>query len=206
MRRIGLTGSIGAGKSTAAHLLRESGLTVLDADAIARQVTERPEVLTELDGLFPGVVQEGQLDRSALAERVFGNPLLLSKLNALIHPLVRQEMSAQEAKAEAEGTPWIVKDIPLLFESGLQDTVEAIILIDADLETRVARVMRRSKLSRDAVLARDAQQIPSEEKRRRTRTHPLGFVIDNSGTPEQLAQTLYGALQTLGISPARRLG
>lgn len=196
LRRLGLTGSIGAGKSTVAALLRERGLTVLDADEQARLVTAEPAVLAELACRFPGTLQEGQLDRAALAALVFGDPEKLAQLNAIIHPRVRARMAALEAQAAARGDRWVVQDIPLLFEGGLETAMDAVLVVDAPLEVRVERVMARSGLSRQEVLARDARQLPAGEKRRRA-----DVVLENAGSLEELRSQADAALTALGVHP-----
>lgn len=193
-RRLGLTGSIGAGKSTVAALLRGRGLTVLDADEVAREVTRDPAVLAEIEAEFPGVVQGGELDRAALAARVFGDPARLAVLNGITHPRVRARMLALEQEAAARGEEWIVQDVPLLFEGGLEKQMDAVLVVDAPLEVRVSRVTARSGLTREEVMARDARQMPAEEKRRRATA-----VLDNGGGLEGLAEQVDAVLETLGI-------
>lgn len=200
VRRLGLTGSIGAGKSTVAALLRERGLTVLDADVVAREVTGDPAVVARLAALFPGTVSGGVLDRAALAGQVFGNPEALAALNAVVHPEVRRRMTALEAEAFARGEAWVVQDIPLLFEGGLERGMDAVLVVDAPLDMRVARVVARSGLSREEVLARDSAQLPAEEKRGRATA-----VLENTGALTDLAAALDGALRQLGV-PARTPG
>ncbi|MFC5847394.1 dephospho-CoA kinase [Deinococcus petrolearius] len=195
-RRLGLTGSIGAGKSTVAALLRARGLTVLDADEQARLVTAEPGTLAELEAAFPGVVRAGALDRAALAARVFGDAAQLARLNAITHPRVRARMVALEAGAAARGEAWVVQDVPLLFEGGLDKSMDAVLLVDAPLETRVARVVARSGLTPGDVLARDARQLPAPEKRRRAT-----LTLDNSGDLAALERQLDAALRHLGLSP-----
>ncbi|MDL2344678.1 dephospho-CoA kinase [Deinococcus sp. MIMF12] len=193
-RRLGLTGSIGAGKSTVAALLRQRGLTVLDADEVAREVTRDPAVLAEIGAEFPGVVQGGELDRAELAARVFGDPAQLAVLNAVTHPRVRARMLALEREAAQRGEHWTVQDVPLLFEGGLEKQMDAVLVVDAPLETRISRVTARSGLSRGEVLARDARQMPAEEKRRRATV-----VLDNGGDPAALEAQVDRALGALGI-------
>ncbi len=178
-KRLGLTGNIGAGKSTVAELFRSLGLQVLDADEQARLITTEPEVLALLDEAFIGVVQGGVLDRAKLAARVFSQPQKLQELNAIIHPRVRAKMNALEAAASDE--TWIIHDIPLLFETGLNSTMDAVLVVDAPLETRIQRVMQRSHISREDILARDAQQMPAAEKRAKA-----DFVINNTGNEKDL--------------------
>ena len=198
-RRLGLTGSIGAGKSTVARLLRERGLTVLDADAEARRVTAEPEVLAELEAAFPGVVVGGVegggvLDRAGLAARVFGDPAQVARLNAITHPRVRARMAALEAEAAARGAAWVVQDIPLLFEGGLEKGMDAVLVVDAPLELRLERALARGGLTREDILARDARQLSSAEKRSRATA-----VLDNSGPLEALERQVDAALRKLGI-------
>lgn len=202
-RRLGLTGSIGAGKSTVAALLRARGLTVLDADEQARLVTAEPGVLADLDAAFPGVVLRDAaggsvLDRAALAQRVFGDGAQLARLNAITHPQVRARMLTLEVAAAERGEDWVVQDVPLLFEGGLEKNMSATLLVDAPLETRVARVMARSGLTRADVLARDARQMPAEDKRRRAT-----LVLDNSGDLPALEAGVDAALRELGLNPAQ---
>lgn len=194
LRRIGLTGSIGAGKSTVAALLRARGLTVLDADEQARLVTRDPEVLALLETRFPGVVADGTLDRAALAARVFGDPAALADLNAITHPRVRTRMAALETQAAAHGAPAVVQDVPLLFEGSLDAQMDAVIVVDAPLPLRVQRVMARSGLTEAEVLARDARQLPAEQKRQRATV-----IIDNSGDHTHLEAQVDRALRQLGL-------
>ncbi|MHA0041597.1 dephospho-CoA kinase [Deinococcus sp. PEB2-63] len=190
-QRIGLTGSIGAGKSTVAQLLRARGLTVLDADEQARLVTQDPETLTLIEARFPGVVVGGNLDRAALSARVFGQPEVLAALNAIVHPRVRERMAALEAQA---GSRVVVQDVPLLFEGGLDAQMNAVIVVDAPLPLRVARVMARSGLTEAEVLARDARQMPADQKRARATV-----VIDNDRDLPHLETQVDRALRQLGL-------
>ncbi|MFC4427640.1 dephospho-CoA kinase [Deinococcus navajonensis] len=196
-RRLGLTGSIGAGKSTVAALLRARGLTVLDADEQARLVTEEPAVLAQLEAAFPGTVATGKLDRAALAAQVFGEASRLAQLNAIVHPRVRQRIQALEAQAAQSGARWVVHDVPLLFEGGLDQGMDAVLVVDAPLEQRLKRVVARSGLSREDILARDARQLPAAQKRERATV-----VLDNSGDLPALERQLETALRQLGIHPA----
>lgn len=179
--RLGLTGNIGAGKSTVAALLRERGLVVLDADEQARLVTQEPDTLAQLAAAFPGTVKGGVLDRAALAGEAFVTPEATARLNAIVHPRVRARMQAQEAEAVALGARWVVQDIPLLFETGQESSFDAVLLVDAPLETRVQRVMERSGLTREEILARDSKQMPAAEKRQRAT-----YIIDNSQSLNEL--------------------
>ncbi|AIZ44237.1 dephospho-CoA kinase [Deinococcus radiopugnans] len=193
-RRLGLTGSIGAGKSTVAALLRGRGLTVLDADAQARLVTEEPETLARIEAAFPGTVQDGILDRPALSAVAFADPARLAELNAIVHPRVRARMTALELQAVAAGAQWVVQDIPLLFEGGLEAGMDAVLVVDAPLDVRLSRVMERSGFTREEVLARDARQTPAAEKREKA-----DFVLENGGTLAELSAQVDAALVALGV-------
>ncbi|MDX2004406.1 MAG: dephospho-CoA kinase [Meiothermus sp.] len=183
MRQIGLTGSIGSGKSTVARLLRERGVTVLDADALAR---EGAGVLkAEICAAFPEVCAGGEIDRAALGQRVFSNPEERKRLEAILHPYVRMRMREETARAEAEGQGLVVQDIPLLFETGRERDFDGVLVVLAPTPTRQARVAARSGLSEAEFEARDAQQMPQEEKARRGT-----WVIRNDGGLEQLSRQL----------------
>ena len=181
-KQIGLTGNIGSGKSTVAKLLVERGAALIDADALAREATSDSEVLLEIaEKLGEDLVQDGQLNRAKTAERVFGDEAARQTLNGIIHPWVRRESERRVAELlEGESPPKvIVQDIPLLYENGLEQALDAVIVVDAPLELRVERVVKRSGLTNDEVRARDEAQMPLEEKVARA-----DFVIDNSGTEE----------------------
>ena len=196
MKRIGLTGSIGSGKSTVAKLLMARKIPVLDADAVARQVSSRGDVLQAVSSqLGSEYVLPGGLNRAALAELVFAQPEARATLNGIIHPRVREEMARLEDALESDGSSAVVQDIPLLFENGFEKMFDAVILVDAPLETRVARVMGRDGATREAVLARDAAQMPAFEKRARA-----DFIIENDGDEAALAAQLEALLVKLGLA------
>jgi dephospho-CoA kinase len=191
MLQIGLTGSIGSGKSTVARLLLERGIPVLDADAIAREVSSSEVVLLEVAKTFGAdFILESGLNRPKLAELIFNQPEARAELNAIIHPRVRTEMTRRTA--ELEGAEMVVQDIPLLFENGLEKLFDAVILVDAPLELRIARVLARDKSTREQVLARDAAQMPSVEKRQRTK-----FILENIGDEKSLEWQLNVILEQL---------
>jgi dephospho-CoA kinase len=193
MKRIGLTGSIGSGKSTVANLLRARGIAVLDADAVAREVSSRADVLKEVKAVFGAeYLLDGGLNRPKFAELIFNDPAARRRLNAIIHPKVRQEMLTRQAQLEREGAQIVVQDIPLLFENGLETLFDAVILVDAPLELRVARVLARDQITREQVLARDGAQMPAFEKRQKTR-----FVLENDGDEAHLEQQLKRVLEQI---------
>ncbi len=165
MRQIGLTGSIGSGKSTVAQVLRELGVPVLDADAFAREGAVALKV--EICRAFPEVCTDGAIDRAALGRRVFGDPAARRRLEAILHPYVRQRMREEVQKAAAMGHKVVVHDIPLLFEAGREGDFAGVLVVAAPTELRKARVMARSGLSEAEFAARDASQMPQAEKIRR---------------------------------------
>lgn len=195
MKRIGLTGSIGSGKSTVSRLLQARGVPVLDADAVARAVSSRAEVLEAVRvALGAEYVLEHGLNRPKIAELVFHDSSARARLNAIIHPRVRARMAALEDELRLSGAAVVVQDIPLLFENGLQTLFDATILVDAQLETRVMRVMARDGVTREQVLARDAAQMPSEQKR-----VLATYVLENDGAEAELEVQLERVLKALEL-------
>ena len=182
--KVGLTGSIGSGKSTAAQLLKALGASLIDSDALAREAAQDPDVLTEIARKLGGdLIKDGQLERAKTAERVFNDPAALETLNGIIHPWVRRESSRRVAELEAAPAPpeVIILDIPLLFENGLEKTLDAVVVVDAPLELRLERVVRRSGLSEAEARARDSAQMPLADKVKRS-----DYVIQNDGTLDAL--------------------
>ena len=200
-KRVGLTGGIGAGKSTVAELFVEKGATLIDADALAREATKEPEVLRRIaEALGAELVRDSTLDRAATAARVFADESARTTLNGIIHPWVRQRSDArvEEISKQADPPPVILLDIPLLYENGLERGLDAVIVVDAPLSLRATRVAARSGLSEEEVRARDRAQMPLEEKVARA-----DFVIDNSGPPEGLSpqiERVWRALLDLPVS------
>lgn len=185
---MGLTGNIGGGKSSVARLLAEHGAFIIDADDLARQATSDPAVLNRIGAeLGAELVKDGELDRQAVAAAVFADPAARSVLNSIIHPWVglRRLQLQAEALGQAEPPPVVVHDVPLLFEVGLDKSVDVTLVVVAPLAVRAARVMQRSGLSEEQVRQRDAAQMPQDEKAARA-----DFVIDNSAGEAELEEAV----------------
>jgi dephospho-CoA kinase len=168
MLRIGLTGGIGSGKSTVLAMLAELGATAIDADAISRSTTASGgAAIAEISRVFGAdfITPEGALHRERMREHTFSNPDARRQLEAIIHPLVSAESARQVEAALRAGARCVVFDIPLLVESGRwRRQVDRVLVVDCRVETQVARVMQRSALSEEAVLAIIAAQAPREER------------------------------------------
>ena len=178
MRLIGLTGGIATGKSTVAQILTELGVAVVDADALAHEVTAPggeavAAIGHELGGEF--IRPDGSLDRPRLAERVFADDALRARLNAIIHPRVRRRMMERVAALELGGADVIVLDVPLLLEAGQAYDVDTVWLVYAPEPVQIARLMARNGLTRDQAVLRVHAQMPIEAKRRLA-----DVVIDNT--------------------------
>lgn len=184
MKRLGLTGSIGSGKSTVAARFALRGAVVIDADRLARQATEDPAVLERIAAtLGEDLVVEGRLDRSRTAERVFGDDDARETLNRIVHPEVRRltDQRVRMLQEQQNPPPLVVHDVPLLFESGLERGFDATAVVVAPLELRVQRIVGRTGMTPEQARARDAAQMPQDEKARRAT-----YVIDNGGPLEAL--------------------
>lgn len=166
---LGLTGSIGMGKSTAVAVLRRLGVAVYDADAeIHKMMGRGGSAVAAVASAFPGVRSEdGAIDRRRLGQRVFGKPAELRRLERILHPRVRAVERRWVAQRRARGVRLAVLDIPLLFETDRIDRVDGVIVVSAPLRLQRARVMRRVGMTADRFAAILATQYPDREKRRR---------------------------------------
>ena len=173
---IGLTGSIGMGKSTTAAMFREAGVPVYDADAAVADLYRAGGAAVEPVGAaFPGVVKDGAIDREALRQAVLGKPDALKRLNAIVHPLVGRDRGKFFEAAQAQGADMVVLDIPLLFETGGHANMDAVVVVSAPAEMQRERVLARPGMSPERLDAILAQQMDDAEKR--ARAH---FVVDTS--------------------------
>jgi dephospho-CoA kinase len=171
---LGLTGSIGMGKSTTGRMFADEGALLWDADAAVHRLYARGGAAVEpLGQAFPGVVVDGAVDRTRLAETLGRDETAFKRLEAIVHPLVAQDRANDLAAARAEGVRLAVLDIPLLFETGGDAFVDAVVVVTADPEVQAARVLARPGMTRDRFDAILARQLPDAEKRRRA-----DFVVD----------------------------
>jgi dephospho-CoA kinase len=179
--RIGLTGGIGSGKSTVAAQLAARGAVIVDADRIAREVVAAgtPGLSAVVEAFGRNVLtSDGELDRPALAAVVFADAGARARLDAIVHPLVRQRAGEVEGAASADAV--VVHDVPLLVETGQSASYDLVLVVEADQEARVGRLVGRG-LTEDDARARIAAQATDEQRRA-----VADVVLDNSGTTEQL--------------------
>ncbi|MFN2521879.1 MAG: dephospho-CoA kinase [Mycobacteriales bacterium] len=181
MLKVGLTGGIGAGKSSVSRLLAERGAVIIDADLIARQVVAEgtPGLAAIIDAFGTDVIKNGKLDRAALGKRVFADPEQLARLNAIVHPLVGAE-TARQTEAAGEAAV-VVYDVPLLVENGLQSLYDVVVVVAAQPETQLARLVEQRGMSEQDARARIAAQRPLADK-----LAVATYVIDNDGPREAL--------------------
>jgi dephospho-CoA kinase len=192
---LGLTGSIGMGKSTVAALFADEGVPVFDADAAVHRL-QGPEgaLVGEIEAHFPGTTGESGVDRTSLAEAVLGDTAKLRRLEALIHPAVARERQA--FLAEHGDAPVVVLDIPLLFEKGGVEQVDKVAVVSAPADVQRARVLARPGMSDEKYARILAHQMPDAEKRERA-----DFVIPTGGPIEETRQAVRRILSCLNAPP-----
>ncbi|MFE9085211.1 dephospho-CoA kinase [Brevundimonas sp. NPDC003935] len=200
---LGLTGSIGMGKSTTGRMFADEGALLWDADAAVHRLYARGGAAVEpLGQAFPGVVVDGAVDRARLAEALGRDETAFKRLEAIVHPLVAQDRAQDLAAARAEGVRLAVLDIPLLFETGGEAFVDAVVVVTADPEVQAARVLARPGMTRERFEAILSRQTPDAEKRRRA-----DFLVDTGrgldAAREQVAQ-IVGTVLDPAWTPPRR--
>ncbi len=198
--RIGLTGSIGMGKSTTAQMFRDEGVPVLDSDSIVHDLY-RGAAVAPVGKAFPGVVVDGVIDRAALAARVLDRPDAMRELEAIVHPLVWAARRAFDAACAARGEPFIVYDIPLLFETGAQDMVDVIVVVSAPAEIQKARVLSRPGMTGEKFRALLDRQTPDAEKRRQA-----DFIVETDAGTEAARACVREILARLRNGAYKRKG
>ncbi|MEM7226842.1 MAG: dephospho-CoA kinase [Pseudomonadota bacterium] len=175
---LGLTGSIGMGKSTAAGFFRRLGVPVHDADAAVHRLTGHGgAAVAAVEAAFPGVVRDGAVDRQRLGAAVFADQAALKRLEAILHPLVRRSARAFLAAQARQRRPLAMLDIPLLYETGGDVLCDAVVVVSAPARVQAARVLGRPGMTQEKFQAILAKQMSDEEKRRRA-----DFVVSTGGS------------------------
>ena len=194
---LGLTGSVGMGKSTTAKFFAEEGVPVHDADAAVHRLYEG-EAVVPVEAAFPGTTVNGKVDRDKLAASVVGDVEALKRLEAIVHPLVRAAEQKFLADAEAHGAKVALLDIPLLYETGGESRCDAVVVVTAPEPVQRARVLARG-ISEERLAGILARQMPDAEKRRRA-----DFVVDTSVGFEGARAQVRDILARVGNMPKRR--
>ena len=190
---IGLTGSIGMGKSTTAAMFAAEGMPVYDADAEVHALqSPGGAAVAPIEAAFPGVVKNGAVDRGELGARVLGDPAAIKRLESIVHPLLGASRTAFFERAEASGTDMVVLDIPLLFETGGEKRVDAVVVASAPAAMQRQRVLARPGWGVERLDAVVAKQTPDAEKRARA-----DFVIDTSQGLEPAREQVRRVISTL---------
>jgi dephospho-CoA kinase len=197
---LGLTGSIGMGKSTTANFFSEAGVPVHDSDAVVHRLYEG-EAVAAVEAAFPGVAADGRIDRAKLAQKLVGNPDAIKRLEAIVHPLVRAVSDRFVQEQAARGARVIVLDIPLLFETGGETRVDAVVVVSAPPDVQRQRVLSRAGMSAEKLDALLARQMSDAEKR--ARAH---FVVDSSRSFDSARAQVHGILRAVAALPGRRIG
>lgn len=193
---LGLTGSIGMGKSTTGAMFQAEGAPVYDSDAAVHALyASGGAAVAPVEAAFPGVVVDGAIDRARLSGRVVGDPEALAKLEAIVHPLVGAHRIGFFEKARAEGHAIVVLDIPLLFETGGEKKVDKVVVVSAPADVQRARVLARPEMTPEKFEAILARQTPDAEKRARA-----DFVIDTGRGIEAAHQQVRDLLTLLRTS------
>lgn len=188
---LGLTGSIGMGKSTTAGMFREAGVPVHDSDETVHRLYSGIAAPL-IEARFPGTVVDGKVDRDRLAAAVLGKPEALRELEKIVHPLVRADADAFLARHREAGAPLALLDIPLLFETGGEDRVDRIVVVTAPAEIQRERVLARPGMTKDKFEAILARQVPDAQKRARA-----DFVIDTGKGMEAARQAVHAIVAEL---------
>ncbi len=195
---LGLTGSIGMGKSTTAKLFIEAGVPVYDADATVHALYEG-EAVAAIEADFPGTTASGKVDRQKLSTVVVNNPAAMNKLEAIVHPMLRAHECTFLAEAGAAKAPVAVLDIPLLFETGGDSRVDAVAVVTTTPDIQRERILARPTMTHDKLAAVLARQMPDEEKRRRA-----DFIVDTSHGLDPVRQRIGEILAEVATMPKRR--
>ena len=195
---LGLTGSIGMGKSTTAQLFAEAGVPVYDADAMVHRLYEG-EAASAIEAAFPGTTAGGKVDRNKLSARVVRDPAAMKQLEQIVHPMLRAHHQEFLDDAERSGAAVAVVDIPLLFETGGEKRVDAVLVVTASPELQRERILARDNMTAEKLDAILARQLPDAEKRERA-----DFVVDTSRGLDPVRTQIRDILREVAKMPRRR--
>ena len=195
---LGLTGSIGMGKSTTAKLFAEAGVPVYDADATVHMLYEG-EAVPAIEAAFPGTTADGKVDRARLSARVVHDPAAIRKLEQIVHPMLGASRQKFLHDAEASGAPVAVVDVPLLYETGGEKRVDAVVVVTTTPELQRQRILARDNMTSEKLDAILARQLPDAEKRRRA-----DFVVDTSDGLDAVRLRIRDILNEAVKMPRRR--
>jgi dephospho-CoA kinase len=198
MLLLGLTGSIGMGKSTTAKLFAEAGVPVYDADATVHRVYEG-EAAPAMEAAFPGSTRNGKVDRQKLSAMVVNNPEAMTRLEKIVHPMLRSHQQKFLSDAEKSGAQVAVLDIPLLFETGGENRVDAVVVVTTTPDIQRARILERENMTPDKLEAILARQLPDAEKRKRA-----DFIVDTGHGLEPVRERIREILAEAVKMPRRR--
>lgn len=195
---LGLTGSIGMGKSTTAKLFAEAGVPIYDADAAVHQLYEG-EAAPAIEAAFPGTTAGGKVDRAKLSARVVGDTAAMKQLEQIVHPMLGASRQKFFADAEAAKAPVVLLDIPLLYETGGEKRVDAVVVVTTSPELQRERVLARGTMDAQKLDAIIAKQMPDAEKRKRA-----DFVVDTSDGLDPVRAQIKHILAEVAKMPQRR--
>ena len=195
---LGLTGSIGMGKSTTAKLFAEAGVPVYDADAAVHRLYEG-EAVPAIEAAFPGTTVDGKVDRARLSALVVHDPAAMKQLERIVHPMLGASRKKFLDEAERSGAPVAVVDVPLLYETGGESRVDAVVVVTTTPEVQRERILARDNMSSEKLDAILARQLPDSEKRKRA-----DFVVDTSHGLEPVRARIRDILEQAVKLPQRR--
>ncbi|MFZ2154901.1 MAG: dephospho-CoA kinase [Bradyrhizobium sp.] len=195
---LGLTGSIGMGKSTTAKLFAEAGVPVYDADATVHKLYEG-EAVPAIEAAFPGTTSDGKVDRQKLSARVVHDPAAMKQLEQIVHPMLGASRQKFFEEAGQAGAPVVVVDVPLLFETGGEKRVDAVVVVTTSPENQRERIMARGTMTSEALDSILARQLPDAEKRKRA-----DFVVDTSDGLDPVRAQIRDILREVVKMPKRR--
>jgi dephospho-CoA kinase len=195
---LGLTGSMGMGKSTTAKLFAEAGVPVYDADAAVHRLYEG-EAVSAIEAAFPGTTANGRVDRNRLSAQVVHDPSAMRRLEQIVHPMLGASRQKFLDDAERSGAPVAVVDVPLLFETGGEKRVDAVVVVTTTPEIQRQRILARDNMTGEKLDAILARQLPDAEKRKRA-----DFVVDTSDGLDPVRARIRDILVEAGKMPQRR--